>query len=197
MLATRGFENKHSVKIYETQVINNETEIKIAEDMNDPEKFPVPDPIVVTKVYIETIAPQSKSNYNGPITNRLKKAFPMMWKTFQDRKDKLEVSGTLIIDAMPDIATGIQEKIQAMGIQTIEQLAEIQDSAISRIPLGVQLRERAKVMLRVNTESKIGSINDELAEMRMIILEQAEENKKLQTQLNKHFDAKNKAKKQM
>jgi hypothetical protein len=184
MLATRGFENKHSVKIYENQVIINETEMKIAEDMNDPIKFPVPNPVVETRVYIEATAPQSKSNYNGPITPRLKKSFPLMWKSFLDRKDKLEVTGTLIIDGMPDISTNIQEKLQAMGIQTIEHLAEISDSAIGRIPLGVQLRERAKIMLRTNTDSKIDDISDELAEMREIIAEQAEANRLLTEQLN-------------
>jgi hypothetical protein len=183
MLATRGFENKHSVKIYENQVIINETEMKIAEDMNDPIKFPVPNPVVETRVYIEATAPQSKSNYNGPITPRLKKSFPLMWKSFQDRKDKLEVTGTLIIDGMPDISTNIQEKLQAMGIQTIEHLAEISDSAISRIPLGVQLRERAKIMLRTNTDSKIDDISEELAEMREIIAEQAKANEALKAEL--------------
>ena len=183
MLATRGFENKHSVKIYETQVIINDTEMQIAEAQNDAKNFPVPNPIVETRVYIEAIAPQSKSNYNGPITNRLKKSFPMMWKTFQDRKEKLEITGTLIIDGMPDISTNIQEKLQAMGIQTIEHLAEISDSAISRIPLGVQLRERAKIMLRTSTDSKIDDISDELAEMREIIAEQAKANEALKAEL--------------
>jgi hypothetical protein len=85
---------------------------------------------------------------------------------------------------MPDISTNIQEKLQAMGIQTIEHLAEISDSAIGRIPLGVQLRERAKIMLRTNTDSKIDDISDELAEMREIIAEQAEANRLLTEQLN-------------
>jgi hypothetical protein len=183
MLATRGFENKHSVKIYETQIIINETEMKIAEDQNDSKNFPVPNPVVETRVYIEATAPQSKSNYNGPITPRLKKSFPLMWKSFQDRKEKLEVTGTLIIDGMPDISTNIQEKLQAMGIQTIEHLAEISDSAISRIPLGVQLRERAKIMLRTNTDSKIDDISEELAEMREIIAEQAKANEALKAEL--------------
>jgi nucleotidyltransferase/DNA polymerase involved in DNA repair len=146
MLATTGFENKHQVKIYENQVIVNMSEIKVAEKLNDPVNHPVPEPRTETKIYISARVPQSKSGFDGAITEKHKKTFPETWKAFQNRQEHLDEVGHAL-DLIPDVNTGIKERLESMGIKTIENLASCDDQVATKLPFGMKLREKAKKIL--------------------------------------------------
>jgi len=184
MLATKSFENNHQVKIYETQVIVNETVMNQAAAQNDPERFPVPNPELKTVVYIEANVPMQKSGYNGPITKRLKETFPKTWEAFKNKQENVKTTGTPL-DSIPDISQAIIERIQSSGIKTLEDLVSCSDSVAARLPMGIKMREKAKLVLQSMDNDKLGNTIDELAELKEIVKAQAEQNALLASQIEK------------
>jgi hypothetical protein len=178
MLATTGFENQHAVRIYDTTIVGNATDIKLAEEKNDPKEFPVPDPKMVEKIYIEAKVPQTKSGYNGVITETLKKNFPKTWAAFEAGKEKADDRGTPI-DAIPEMNASIKARLIALGYETLEDLAEVDDNVVTKLPFGNKMREKARLVLKSMDGDKLDNAIDELQEMRDIIAEQAEQIKAL------------------
>lgn len=171
MLATTGFENGHSVKIYDTVIVTNTTAMKIAEGMNDPENHPVPDPVTEEKIYIECKVPQAKSGFHGQITPNLKKNFALTWKAFSEGKEKANDKGTPL-EAMPDMSQSIKEHLEKAGFKTLESIAEANDTVVAKFPFGMKMKQKAMLVLESMDSDKLDSVVDEMGEMREIIKEQ-------------------------
>jgi len=179
MLATTGFENKHQLRIYENEVIVNLSEIKMLEQLND-SSVQIPEPVTKIIPYIDAKLPMARSGYNGPLTDKHKSQFPKTYEAFKNKQDRVEDVGTPLTE-MPEMSTGVRERLEAMGIKTIESLADIDDITAARLPKGIKLRERAKSILKMlkddyvnKSQVQMSALELKLAELVDVIGDQQE-----------------------
>jgi hypothetical protein len=170
MLAmTKGFENKQSVTIYETEIITNRDAIEIAKSEGTPEDQ-IPEPSTKIVTYIRAGLPQGNSAYDGPIRNNHKKNFPETWKAFEAGQEKAG-QGTHLSELPKEIMShNLLNEYSSRGIESIEQLVSIDDNSIGSFPKGVKTREAAKKYLSIiredmveETASKVDELMDDFS----------------------------------
>ncbi len=71
--------------------------------------------------------------------------WPDSWQAFQEKR-KPVVDGTLISILFPT-SPSMVKNLEGVGIHTIEQLSMVSDTGLSNIPMGMDLRNKAKAFL--------------------------------------------------
>lgn len=92
--------------------------------------------------YIHADKPGSRSNYNGPMKVGHKERFPRAVEAWE-RNENVEIVGTPI-DRLPGIPENIVAEYTSKELLTIEDLASLDDSDLSRFSLGRKYHEEAK-----------------------------------------------------
>ena len=160
---TRGYENKQQVEIYETEIVANQGEIDLEVSKGTP-KAEIPAPKMKKVVYISAGLPQANSRYEGPIRRHHQESFPQTWKAFQEGQESANIDG-IPLSEIPGIQRSVINEYEKLGVETVEQLIDVDDNTISAIPHGLKMRERAKQTLDLLTDKKIDETADKVAEM--------------------------------
>jgi len=192
MLAmTKGFENKQSVTIYETEITTNSDAIRIAKANG---REDIPEPETKRVVYIEAGLPQGNSVYNGLLTEKHKREFPETYRAFEKREEKAG-QGTHLSELPREIMSpNLLSEYSSRGIEFIEQLIAVDDNSIDAFPKGLKTREAAKKYMALikdemveETASKVDELMEAFAAFKEdsnaekeILLAQIEELKKNQ-----------------
>lgn len=94
------------------------------------------------------IVPGDKNNIvDRPATATDKQRFHKQYGLFKaGMKEDEQLSGTML-NEWPLLTRGQVEEFKYLGIRTVEQLAEVRDDIVSRVPGMVQLKQHAAVWL--------------------------------------------------
>lgn len=89
--------------------------------------------------------------------------FPRAWEQYQRDKSTEGLTGTLL-KHVTWLEKGEVETLHHAGIKTLENLASVADSAITRIPGGLVLRQKARDLLKASaSEAPLQQMSEELA----------------------------------
>lgn len=103
-------------------------------------------PIFDEKEYIRLIVPgDSKTTVDCPVTDEFRMRFPKQYDAFK-RGLAQAVSGTPL-EVWPQMTVGLVAELKAMNIQTVEQLAGLDDGRAQKIMGHFELRRRAQAFL--------------------------------------------------
>jgi hypothetical protein len=98
------------------------------------------------------------SNVDVKVTNEHKHRFPRQWAAYQQGLEQA-TSGTPL-EAWPQMTVGTVANLKAVGITTVEQLAEMSDANASGMMGNHDLRRRAKLFLEA---AKGEAVNNKMA----------------------------------
>lgn len=110
-------------------------------------------------------------------TEYYKAAFPGAWAQYKGGGDGGFVSGTLL--KALDLEVGQIQMLEQMGIRTVEDLANMNDSGALKIREGLTLKNKAMQFIKAKELSKDGNLLDMVSKMEARIAELEEENKTL------------------
>jgi hypothetical protein len=125
--------------------------------------------------YVEIIIPGSKLDRpDRKVTEADKQRWPAAWAKFQMRQEETLGEGTPI-EAWPYLNRAQVAEMKALGILTVEALANLGDSGLAKIGMGArELQQRARQFLKPQ--------DDRETELRAQIKAQAERIKELETE---------------
>ena len=87
------------------------------------------------------------TEFVGPVTDAVRAAYPEQYAHFKKGNSTTVVTGTPL-SAWPSLNKAMVREFQALNIHSVEQLATVDDYAISRMGMGGRMwRERAKTWL--------------------------------------------------
>lgn len=103
-------------------------------------------PIFDEKEYIRIIVPgDSKTTVDCPVDDTFRVRFPKQYDAYK-RGQEQAVSGTPL-EVWPQLTVGLVAELKAMHIQTVEQLADLDDGKAQKIMGSHELRRRARAFL--------------------------------------------------
>lgn len=102
-------------------------------------------PVFIEKPFVRIMIPGSQNTIiEAPVEDYHKRRFPVQWRKYEAGEKNAEMSGWKL-EAWPAINTAQVKTLKYMNIFTVEQLADISDSACQQVgPGGMELRTRAK-----------------------------------------------------
>lgn len=105
-------------------------------------------PIIDDVECVRIIVPGDKNNIiDRPATDSDKRRFNKQYGLFtQGVKEEDQVTGTRL-NEWPFLTRGQCEEFRYLGIRTVEQLAEVRDDIVSKVPGLVSLKQNAQVWL--------------------------------------------------
>lgn len=110
-------------------------------------------------------------------TEYYKAAFPGAWAKYKGGGDGGFVSGTML--KALELEVGEIQMLEGMDIRTVEQLAEISDSAAQKIRGGLTMKSKAMKYIEVQKHTKDGNIVSMLENLQQKVAQLEEENEKL------------------
>ena len=136
-------------------------------------------PIFEDKEYIEIKTPGSKSNiYFQPANALHKQRFPEHYRLFKARMEQNAVEGVPLVE-WPGCTRPQADELRYFNVLTVEQLANLADSNASGIMHIQALKAKAKKYIEASKETaataKLDKANDEIAELRAMIMEMKED----------------------
>lgn len=103
-------------------------------------------PVFEERLYIHIKIPNQVDNVARPATDADKKRFPQSWQAYKTGKEPAE-SG-MPLEEWPQLTVSEHKVCQALGIKTVEQLAELPDSGLHRLGVNGQgMKTRAQKFL--------------------------------------------------
>lgn len=111
--------------------------------------------------YVNIITPgDNKTVVTQKVTDRHREVFRPYYDLWKQGR-QMEMSGTPI-DMWPVIQPGLSRELKALNIFTVEQLRDISDANLTRIPMGRTLKEQARQFLENKaTTDEISARNSE------------------------------------
>lgn len=139
-------------------------------------------PVFVEKPFVTVVIPGSGNTIIDTIADEIyQKRFPEQWARFQSGLKGASVSGWRL-ESWPAVNTAQVKTLQYMGVHTVEQLADLSDTACQSVGMGtLELRVKAKAAIeaarggadveRLAAENKrrddeMESLRAQIAEMR-------------------------------
>lgn len=102
-------------------------------------------PHFVQKDYIKVIQPGEKDVVDRPVKDLDKARWPTKWQAYLAKKEQ-SVEGTPLEHLFPDNPE-IVATLRAQHVQTIQQLANLTDTASGNLQFGADLRKKARTYL--------------------------------------------------
>lgn len=103
-------------------------------------------PIYEEKEYIKIIVPgDSKTTVDCPVDNTFRQRFEKQYDKFKKGLEQA-VTGTPL-EVWPQMSVGMVAELKSVGVQTVEQLAELSDANIQRFMGGNMWRQKAQAFL--------------------------------------------------
>lgn len=124
-------------------------------------------PIFRDVEYIDIKIPGNRSaGASRPATKEDKQRFHEHYKLFQDRVDQDTLEGTPLLE-WPPISRSQAEELAFFHVKTVEQLATMSDTQVSKFMGLISLREQAKLWLeKAGEDKKFFEVNNELDAMK-------------------------------
>ena len=91
-------------------------------------------PVFVERVFINIKIPNQVDNISRPAQDADKKRFPLSWQAYQTGREPLD--GGIPLEEWPQLTVSELKVCHAVGLKTVEQLAEISDSGVHRLGMG-------------------------------------------------------------
>lgn len=113
-------------------------------------------PVYKEKDYVRIISPgNDKEIIHREVTDDDKSRWPREWAAYQN-KEEVPVEGTILTE-WPQISRAQALTLEGMHVKTVEQLAEINDQAISNMGMGFRdLKNKAREFVKYRSgEAKI------------------------------------------
>jgi hypothetical protein len=139
-------------------------------------------PIFEEKIFLKKLVPgDSTLVVDRPMRETDIEEFPVEWARFQQKKEQ-KVSGTPI-DAWVILSDTQKAEFKALHIYTIDQFAQLADSAGNKIMGFNDLRDKAKAFIaaaqdsqmfdkiRAETDAKLAQQEEEMAQLRALVNE--------------------------
>ena len=139
-------------------------------------------PIFEEKVFLKKLVPgDSTLVVDRPMRETDIEEYPVEWARFQQKKEQ-RVSGTPI-DAWAILSDTQKAEFKALHIYTIDQFAQLADSAGNKIMGFNDLRDKAKAFIaaaqdsqmfdkiRAETDAKLAQQEEEMAQLRALVNE--------------------------
>lgn len=106
-------------------------------------------PVFVEKPFIRIMIPGGQNTIiEVPVDDTHKRRFPLQWRKFEAGEKNSDMSGWKL-ESWPAINTAQVKTLKYMNIHTVEQLADISDSAAQAVGMGaMELRTRAKAAVQ-------------------------------------------------
>jgi hypothetical protein len=140
-------------------------------------------PIYDDTEFCRIIIPGDKNNViDRPATTDDRARFAKQYALFREgKKEDEQISGTRLTE-WPFLTRGQCEEFKHLGIRTVEQLADVRDDIVSRVPGLTTLKQNAKVWLgKTKTSAEAAIQAKELADaksrietLEKVVREQAE-----------------------
>jgi len=109
---------------------------------------------IVASEYVEILMPgDSKSSPVRKVTDTIRHQYPNQYAAFL-RGEELSPEGTPV-EMWPHINASLARTLKSMNIFTVEQLAEVPDTAVGNLMGGRGLRDRAKVYLEASKNTAV------------------------------------------
>jgi hypothetical protein len=103
-------------------------------------------PVFNEMVFINIKIPNSVDDVSRPATDADKRRFPQSWQAYQTGKEPIESGFPL--EEWPQLTVSELKVCHAVGVKTVEQLANLADSGIHRLGVGGQtMKNRAQKFL--------------------------------------------------
>ncbi len=124
-----------------------------------------------TVPWVEIKVPGEQDTMRGPVHLIAKQGpekdprlrFPSAWAAFQRDSSTEGIVGTPLTE-VPWLGKGEVETLRYAGIRTLENLAGVNDSAVSGLPGGIAMRQKAQAMLTAAKDSApLQKMSEELA----------------------------------
>lgn len=125
---------------------------------------------IIGHEYVEMLMPGD--NKNAPVrkvTDTIRAEFPNQYAAFK-RGEELSPEGTPI-EMWPAVNPSLARMLKTMNIYTVEQMAEVPDTAIGGIMGGRSLRDRARVYLEASRNT---AVSDALAQQNQRLTDEVE-----------------------
>ncbi len=139
-------------------------------------------PIFEEKIFLKKLVPgDSTLVVDRPMRETDIEEYPVEWARFQQKKEQ-RVSGTPI-DAWAILSDTQKAEFKALHIYTIDQFAQLADSAGNKIMGFNDLRDKAKAFIaaaqdsqmfdkiRAETDAKLAQQEEEMAQLRALVNE--------------------------
>jgi hypothetical protein len=139
-------------------------------------------PIFEEKIFLKKLVPgDSTLVVDRPMRETDIEEFPVEWARFQQKKEQ-KVSGTPI-DAWAILSDTQKAEFKALHIYTIDQFAQLADSAGNKIMGFNDLRDKARAFIaaaqdsqmfdkiRAETDAKLAQQEEEMAQLRALVNE--------------------------
>lgn len=111
-------------------------------------------------------------------TEYYKAAFPGAWAKYKGGGDHGFVSGTLLTAL--NIEIGEIHMLEGMEVRTVEQLASLNDSAVSKIRGGLTLKSKAMKFLEAQKYARDGNIVDMIQKLQAQVEQLESDNERLE-----------------
>ena len=148
--------------------------------------------VFVEKEYIKVMVPGDRLNVidrpvqvTGTLPTDDRMRFSRQYERFKSREEQKTAEGTPI-HLWPQIPAALAEELKYINIFTVEQLAELADTYIGKVPKGQELKAKAKAFVlamkdqeQVNKlqaalderDNRIATLENELQELGAIVRE--------------------------
>lgn len=111
-------------------------------------------PVHVEQDFVKIMVPGNKlSNVDTLVTPEYQKRFAAKWDAYKAGRHQ-GVEGTLL-SSWAALSITMVADLNAMGIHTVEQLANISDTIASKFPGGSGLRDKAETYLEAATDASV------------------------------------------
>lgn len=145
-------------------------------------------PVFDKVAYVRIPFPGTRDNWDGAVTDHFKKMFPRQWARFQ--ASAAETPEGMPIKECPIFDVTEVETLNYYQVFTVEQCAELTDSAIQGIPDGLNLRKRAqRYQENAKGMAPIGQLEAEKKQLEDTVRAQAEMMKSMQAQMQQLMTA--------
>ena len=119
-------------------------------------------PRYVTKTFIKKIVPADNMVIDRPIRETDKEEFAEQWEHYQRTKEN-KIPG-IPIEHWHSITDSQKEEFKALKIFTVEQFANLPDSAASKIMGFYEIRQKAKVFIEAGKDAELmGQLRQQMA----------------------------------
>lgn len=131
-------------------------------------------PVHVAMDYIKIMVPGNKlSNVDTIASPEYQRRFPRQWEAYKSGKAQTVV-GTLL-SSWQELSITTAADLNAMGIQTVEQLAGISDTIASKLPGAATLRDKAEAYLEAAKDAAIATRLAEQTEQQAAVIADLQE----------------------
>lgn len=114
--------------------------------------------------YVMIVSPgQPKSEVHRKANDNDRREFPQEWAAYKEGKEQ-RISGTPI-EVLPGLARGVADMLKSLYIYTIEQMANLPDSALHKVGMGGnELRQKCQSYIGKNS-AEVTALKARVAEL--------------------------------